>query len=118
MKPLSSALAAVGLAAALAWAASLGVIAVAAPAAPPAAAAAPRGAAAADTTGAEERADGIVAVVGGEPVFQSEVDEQLYLFLMQSGTRPDSATAAGLRKRSSTRSSTRSSSCRRPSASR
>jgi peptidyl-prolyl cis-trans isomerase SurA len=102
MKPLSSALAAAGLAAALAWAASLGVIAVAAPAAPPAApaaaAAAPRGAPAADTTGAEERADGIVAVVGGEPVFQSEVDEQLYLFLMQSGTRPDSATAAGLRQ--------------------
>jgi len=101
MKPLSSALAAAGLAAALAWTGSLGVLAAAAPGAPSAApVTAPRGApAAADTARAgEERADGIVAVVGGEPVFQSEVDEQVYLFLMQSGARPDSASAVGLRK--------------------
>ena len=44
------------------------------------------------------RLDGVAAVVGGEPIFDSEVDEQLYLFFMQSGTRPDSASQLAVRK--------------------
>lgn len=44
------------------------------------------------------RLDGVAAVVGGEPIFDSEVDEQLYLFFMQSGTRPDSSAQLAVRK--------------------
>ena len=47
--------------------------------------------------GAEERIDAIVAVVEGEPIFESEVEEQLYLFLLQSGAQPDPAMADTLR---------------------
>jgi peptidyl-prolyl cis-trans isomerase SurA len=101
MKSLSSALAAAGLIAALAWTGFAFVnVAAAPPAAKPAATAAPvTQPAAGDTARAgEQRVESIAAVVGGEPVFQSEVDEQLYLFLAQSGARPDSAAAVGLRK--------------------
>lgn len=45
-----------------------------------------------------QKLDAIVALVNGEPIYQSEVDEQLYLFLLQSGMRPDSAEQTGLRK--------------------
>jgi len=31
------------------------------------------------------RMDGVAAVVAGEPIFDSEVDEQVYLFFMQQG---------------------------------
>lgn len=81
-------------AAGLVWA-----LALAFPASPPASA---QGAAAAagDTALAPggERVDGIAAVVQGEPIFESELDEQFYLFLMQSGARPDSAAAAQMRR--------------------
>jgi peptidyl-prolyl cis-trans isomerase SurA len=109
MKSQSSALAAAGLVLALVWTGAALVSAAAAPGVPPpgvppataappvATPAAPR--AAADTARAgEERVDGITAVVGGEPIFQSEVDEQLYLYLMQSGARLDSLAAIGMRK--------------------
>jgi len=45
-----------------------------------------------------ERVDGVAAVVNDEVVLQSEVDEQLYLFLMQNNARPDSNQIEGLRK--------------------
>jgi peptidyl-prolyl cis-trans isomerase SurA len=45
-----------------------------------------------------ERVDGVAAVVNNDVVLQSEVDEQLYLFLAQSGGRPDSAQVQQLRK--------------------
>lgn len=109
MKSQSSALAAAGLVLALVWTGVALVSAAAAPGVPPpgvppataappvATPVAPR--AAADTARAgEERVDGITAVVGGEPIFQSEVDEQLYLYLMQSGARLDSLAAIGMRK--------------------
>jgi peptidyl-prolyl cis-trans isomerase SurA len=47
---------------------------------------------------AGERVDGVAAVVDNEVVLQSEVDEQLYLFLQQNGGRPDSAQVEQLRK--------------------
>jgi|SRR5262245_33816946 len=49
-------------------------------------------------TATQGRMDGVAAVVGGEPIFDSEVDEQLYLFFMQSGVRPDSVQAQRARK--------------------
>jgi peptidyl-prolyl cis-trans isomerase SurA len=45
-----------------------------------------------------ERVDGVAAVVDNDVVLQSEVDEQLYLFLQQNGGRPDSAQVEQLRK--------------------
>lgn len=50
-----------------------------------------------DTSRAEQRVDAIAAVVQGEPIFQSEVDEQLYLFVLQSGAHPDSAQQIDVR---------------------
>lgn len=47
---------------------------------------------------AQERLDGIAAVVNDEVVLQSDVEEQLYLFLMRSQNRPDSATIDTLRR--------------------
>ena len=46
----------------------------------------------------QERLDGIAAVVNDEVVLQSDVEEQLYLFLMRSQGRPDSATIDTLRR--------------------
>jgi peptidyl-prolyl cis-trans isomerase SurA len=45
-----------------------------------------------------ERIDGVAAVVDNDVVLQSEVDEQLYLFLAQNAGRPDSAQVQQLRK--------------------
>ena len=45
-----------------------------------------------------QRIDGVAAVVNDEVVLASEVDEQLYLFLQQSRSRPDSAEVAQLRR--------------------
>jgi len=47
---------------------------------------------------AGERVDGVAATVDNEVVLQSEVDEQLYLFLQQNGGRPDSSQVEQLRK--------------------
>jgi peptidyl-prolyl cis-trans isomerase SurA len=44
-----------------------------------------------------QRLDGIAAVVNDEAVLQSDVEEQLYLFLMRSQTEVDSATVDTLR---------------------
>ena len=44
-----------------------------------------------------QRLDGIAAVVNNEAVLQSDVEEQLYLFLMRSQTQVDSATVDTLR---------------------
>ena len=44
------------------------------------------------------RIDGVVAIVEGEPIYQSEVEEQLYLFLIQSRARPDSSEQSSMRK--------------------
>ncbi|HEV8481683.1 MAG TPA: peptidylprolyl isomerase [Candidatus Eisenbacteria bacterium] len=44
------------------------------------------------------RMDGVAAVVAGEPIFDSEVDEQVYLFFMQQGMQPDSTQALAMRK--------------------
>lgn len=46
---------------------------------------------------ASQRLDGIAAVVNNEVVLQSEVEEQLYLFLMSAQTEVDSATVDTLR---------------------
>ncbi len=56
------------------------------------------GAAIVPPSAAGERVDGVAAVVDNEVVLQSEVDEQLYLFLQQNGGRPDSAQVEQLRK--------------------
>ena len=45
-----------------------------------------------------QRIDAVAAVVDNEVVLQSEVDEQLYLFLQQAQGRPDSAQVQQLRK--------------------
>jgi len=45
-----------------------------------------------------QRIDGVAAVVDNEVVLQSEVDEQLYLFLQQQQGRPDSSQVQQLRK--------------------
>jgi peptidyl-prolyl cis-trans isomerase SurA len=42
--------------------------------------------------------DGIAAVVNDEVVLQSDVEEQVYLFVMRNQLRPDSATADTLRR--------------------
>jgi peptidyl-prolyl cis-trans isomerase SurA len=45
-----------------------------------------------------QKIDGVAAVVDNEVVLQSEVDEQLFLFLQQQQGRPDSAQVQQLRK--------------------
>ena len=45
-----------------------------------------------------EHIDGVAAVVDNDVVLQSEVDEQLYLFLAQNQGRPDSSQVQQLRK--------------------
>ncbi|MGH7724869.1 MAG: peptidylprolyl isomerase [Candidatus Eiseniibacteriota bacterium] len=45
-----------------------------------------------------ERMDGVAATVNDEVILQSEVDEQVYLFLVQNNLRPDSAGVAQLRR--------------------
>jgi peptidyl-prolyl cis-trans isomerase SurA len=45
-----------------------------------------------------QKVDGVAAVVDNEVVLQSEVDEQLYLFLQQQQGRPDSSQVQQLRK--------------------
>jgi peptidyl-prolyl cis-trans isomerase SurA len=47
---------------------------------------------------AQQRLDGIAAVVNNEVVLQSDVEEQLYLFLLRSGARPDSSVVDTLRR--------------------
>lgn len=47
--------------------------------------------------GDDHRLDGVAAVVEGEPIFESEVEEQLYLFLLQTGMRPDSSKSQEMR---------------------
>ncbi|MBI5709743.1 MAG: peptidylprolyl isomerase [Candidatus Eisenbacteria bacterium] len=48
--------------------------------------------------GAAQRLDGIAAVVNDDVVLQSDVEEQLYLFLMNNQMRPDSAGVDTLRR--------------------
>jgi peptidyl-prolyl cis-trans isomerase SurA len=45
-----------------------------------------------------QRLDGIVAVVNDEVVLQSDIEEQLYLFLSRAQSEPDSATVDTLRR--------------------
>ena len=45
-----------------------------------------------------QRLDGIAAVVDNEVILQSDVEEQLQLFIAQSGLDPDSVTVDSLRK--------------------
>lgn len=45
-----------------------------------------------------QRLDGIAAVVNDDVVLQSDVEEQLYLFLMRAQVRPDSMTVDTLRQ--------------------
>jgi peptidyl-prolyl cis-trans isomerase SurA len=45
-----------------------------------------------------QRLDGIAAVVNDEVVLQSDVEEQLYLFLMRNQARPDSSIVDTLRR--------------------
>jgi peptidyl-prolyl cis-trans isomerase SurA len=63
----------------------------------PAAKTAPASRPAAPAAGAQHL-DGIAAVVNDEVVLQSDVEEQLYLFVMRNQLHPDSATADTLRR--------------------
>ena len=47
---------------------------------------------------AAQRLDGIAAVVNDEVVLQSDVEEQLYLFMMRAQSEPDSSVADTLRR--------------------
>lgn len=47
---------------------------------------------------AQERFDGIAAVVNDDVILQSDVEEQLYLFLSRAQTQPDSAAVDTLRR--------------------
>jgi peptidyl-prolyl cis-trans isomerase SurA len=47
---------------------------------------------------AAQRLDGIAAVVNDEVVLQSDVEEQLYLFMMRAQAEPDSTVADTLRR--------------------
>jgi len=58
---------------------------------PPAAPAAPR------SGQASERLDGIAAVVNDDVILESDVEEQLYLFLSQAHIRPDSTMVDSMR---------------------
>src|SRR5207247_5969685 len=75
------------------------VLVLALAAVPPAIAQAPAPTAkpAAPPPAPSQRLDGIAAVVNNEAVLQSDVEEQLYLFLMRSQTQVDSATVDTLR---------------------
>ncbi len=48
-------------------------------------------------TGGPQRLDGIAAVVNDEVVLESDIEEQLYLFLMRAQTQPDSSVVDTLR---------------------
>jgi peptidyl-prolyl cis-trans isomerase SurA len=52
----------------------------------------------AKTAAGAERLDGIAAVVNDDAVLESDVEEQLYLYLMQAQIRPDSASIDTLRR--------------------
>jgi len=54
-------------------------------------------AAASRPAGSSERLDGIAAVVNDDVILQSDVEEQLYLFLSQARVKPDSATVDSMR---------------------
>lgn len=60
-------------------------------------AAAPASTATTGTPAASQRLDGIAAVVNDEVVLQSDVEEQLYLFLLRAQTQPDSSQLDTLR---------------------
>jgi peptidyl-prolyl cis-trans isomerase SurA len=49
-------------------------------------------------SGGTQRLDGITAVVNDEVVLESDVEEQLYLFLMRAQTQPDSSQVDTLRQ--------------------
>ena len=68
------------------------------PAARPIAPASSPGPRAANSSGAPERLDGIAAVVNDDVVLESDVEEQLYLFVQQARIRPDSALIDSMRK--------------------
>ena len=51
----------------------------------------------ATSTGGSQRLDGITAVVNDEVVLESDVEEQLYLFLLRAQAQPDSAQVDTLR---------------------
>jgi peptidyl-prolyl cis-trans isomerase SurA len=53
---------------------------------------------AAPPTSVAQRLDGIAAVVNDEVVLQSDVEEQLYLYLMRAQSQPDSAAIDTLRR--------------------
>ena len=72
--------------------------AIAPPPATMARAPAPAGARAAPAPGGSERLDGIAAVVNDDVVLESDVEEQLYLFVQQARIRPDSALIDSMRK--------------------
>jgi peptidyl-prolyl cis-trans isomerase SurA len=46
----------------------------------------------------EQRLDGIAAVVNDEVVLESDVEEQIYLFMMRAQTQPDSSAVDTLRR--------------------
>lgn len=48
-------------------------------------------------TGSAERLDGIAAVVNDDVILESDVEEQLYLFLLKAQAKPDSAVVDTLR---------------------
>lgn len=52
----------------------------------------------ATSSGGAQRLDGITAVVNDEVVLESDVEEQLYLFLMRAQTQPDSSQVDTLRQ--------------------
>lgn len=54
--------------------------------------------AASESAVAAEKLDGIAAVVNDDVVLESDVEEQLYLFLQQANARPDSAQVDSLRR--------------------
>src|SRR5215831_12717410 len=53
---------------------------------------------AATSKGGPQKLDGITAVVNDEVVLESDVEEQLYLFLLRAQTQPDSAEVDTLRQ--------------------
>jgi peptidyl-prolyl cis-trans isomerase SurA len=84
---------------------ALGLCVAAAQAAPPAPATLAKAPATAKTPattapakGGAQRLDGITAVVNDEVVLESDVEEQLYLFLLRAQAQPDSAQVDTLRQ--------------------
>jgi len=53
---------------------------------------------AAASSGSAERLDGIAAVVNDDVILESDVEEQLYLFVQQARIRPDSTMVDSMRK--------------------